>query len=63
MDGMSSSWYIPVLTIVDQQLLNIYSPVMVKLNGARSPQAVVGVFNDPEIEDDCLQVYIITIEI
>lgn len=56
MDGMSSTWYVPILSIVDQQLLNLYSPVLVKLNGKRSPKAVVGVLSDPSMDDERLQV-------
>lgn len=52
MESSTTSWYIPVLSIVDQSLLNIYSSVIVKLNSRRSPQAVVGVINDLMEKED-----------
>lgn len=58
MEGSSVSWYIPVLSIVDQSLLNIYSSVLVKLEFPtyRSPRAIVGVINGL-IEDERLNVF------
>lgn len=54
MEGSSASWYIPVLSIVDQSLLSIYSLALVKLDGKRSPRAIIGIIDSLE-EDDRLR--------
>lgn len=58
MEGSSAHWYIPVLSIVDQSLLNIHSSVLVKLESSslRSPRAVVGIVNGL-MEDERLKAF------
>lgn len=58
MEGSSAHWYIPVLSIVDQSLLNIHSSVLVKLetSSLRSPRAVVGIVNGL-MEDERLKAF------
>lgn len=56
MEGSITPWYVPVLSIVDQELLSVNSSCLIRLSRSlRSPSAVVGVINDLLGEDIRLQ--------